>query len=152
MKLGEALLLRGDAQKRIAQVREDLVANARVQEGEDPSAPPDDLLRELDRLVGQMRDLVVRINRTNVAARLSDGRTAMEALADRDALQQRIAVLRATIEAAAAQERRYSRSEIRTVRMVDVAALREALDRDAVALRTLNATIQAANWEIDLAD
>jgi len=46
MKLGELLILRGDVQTRIQQVRERLVANAIVQEGDKPAEDPGKLLAE----------------------------------------------------------------------------------------------------------
>ena len=48
MKLAEALSLRADLQKRLAQLKVRLVNNAKVQEGELPSEAPEDLLTELD--------------------------------------------------------------------------------------------------------
>jgi hypothetical protein len=53
MKLSEALALRADTQKRIMQRRERLRAGALVQEGETPPEDPQELLAELDRLLGQ---------------------------------------------------------------------------------------------------
>jgi hypothetical protein len=83
MKLSEALALRADTQKRIMQLRERLRASALVQEGEAPPEDPQELLAELDRLLGQLRDLVGRINRSNLAARLPDGTSLTDALAAR---------------------------------------------------------------------
>ncbi len=41
MKLAEALLLRSDLQKKLASLRERIVANAVVQEGDKPHEAPD---------------------------------------------------------------------------------------------------------------
>ena len=48
MKLAEALNLRADLQKRIANLRERLIKNAKVQEGDTPSEDPNMLLNELN--------------------------------------------------------------------------------------------------------
>ena len=48
MKLAEALILRADLQKRLEQLRQRLILNAQVQEGEQPAEDPESLLRELD--------------------------------------------------------------------------------------------------------
>src|ERR671934_1080761 len=85
MKLSEALALRADTQKRVMQLRERLRASALVQEGEAPPEDPQELLAELDRLLGQLRDLVGRINRSNLAARLPNGMSLTDALAARHA-------------------------------------------------------------------
>jgi len=47
MKLAEALHLRADLQKRIAQLGDRLNNNARVQEGDEPAEDPAVLLAEL---------------------------------------------------------------------------------------------------------
>ena len=49
MKLAEALTLRGDLQKRAAQLQTRLHNNAKVQEGESPAEDPRQLLAELER-------------------------------------------------------------------------------------------------------
>jgi hypothetical protein len=48
MKLAEALNLRADIQIRNSQLKERLVANSKVQEGDKPSENPTSLLKELD--------------------------------------------------------------------------------------------------------
>ena len=65
MKLAEALIMRSDCQKRIAQLKSRLLANARVQENEAPAERPEDLIKELELVSEQLVDLVKRINRTN---------------------------------------------------------------------------------------
>ena len=65
MKLAEALNQRADLQKRIAQLRERLANNVKVQEGDQPAEKPEDLFRELEGSLKQLKDLIVSINRTN---------------------------------------------------------------------------------------
>ena len=48
MKLAEALNLRADLQKRIANLKERLIKNAKVQEGDTPSENPHTLINELN--------------------------------------------------------------------------------------------------------
>ena len=60
MKLAEALVLRADVQKRIAQLRERLRQSALVQEGEQPPENPEQLLIEMDQLLNQLGDLIIR--------------------------------------------------------------------------------------------
>lgn len=50
MKLGEALALRADVQKRMHRMQALLVENATVQEGDTPPVQPVELLEELGRL------------------------------------------------------------------------------------------------------
>ena len=152
MKLSEALALRADTQKRIMQLRERLRASALVQEGEAPPEDPQELLAELDRLLGQLRDLVGRINRSNLAARLPNGTSLTEALAERDTLALRHSILEAVAEAATNRVNRYSRTEIRMVPTVDVGAVRRQADAVARERRELDTAIQGVNWSTELLD
>jgi hypothetical protein len=152
MKLSEALALRADTQKRIMQLRERLRASALVQEGEAAPEDPQELLAELDRLLGQLRDLVGRINRSNLAAHLPDGTSLTDALAERDTLALRAGILEALAEAATNRVNRYSRTEIRMVPTVDVGAVRREADAVARERRELDTAIQGVNWSTELLD
>ena len=83
MKLAEALILRADLQKRLEQLRQRLILNAQVQDGEQPAEDPESLLRELDEVTGELESLIRQINLTN-AQPLSDGETLTALLARRD--------------------------------------------------------------------
>lgn len=150
MKLAEALARRADIQTRVTEVRSRLTQVARVQEGEQPAEDPQELLGQLEQLIGELAPLIVRINRTNMATKLGDGRSLMEALAERDALQLRYGALDAVADAAVQTISRYSRSEIKTVATVSVAALRKQTDEIARQRRELDTQVQAANWTVDL--
>lgn len=152
MRLSEALVLRADTQKRIEQLRGRLRDNVLVQEGERPAEDPRALLDELDRLLGQLTDLVGRINRTNLTARLADGTTLTDALARRDTLRLHESILGTVADAATNKVSRYSRSEIRNVPSVDIGAIRCQSDDLARQHRELDTAIQAANWTTDLLD
>ncbi len=152
MKLAEALILRADAQKRLAQLRQRLSNNARVQEGEAPNENPQELLAELDRALVTFNDMVKRVNRTNAAVLLNEGRTLTDALADRDTLALERVAINEVIGAASQQQFRYGRSEIKYVNTVDVAALQKRADDLARRYRELDAAIQQANWNVELKD
>ncbi len=152
MKLAEALVLRADIQKRVAQLRERLKKSAIVQEGEKPPEDPEVLLAELDQLLNQLTTLIERINRTNLLTRLSDGTTLTSALATRDVLTMRFSILTTLSDAASDRVNRYSASEIRQLSTVDVRALRKQADDIARQRRELDTAIQAANWATDLVE
>ncbi len=150
MKLAEALVLRADVQKRIAQMRGRLQQSALVQEGEQPPEDPQELLAELDQLLTQLGELMARINRTNLQTRLTEGVTLTDALARRDVLSLHHSIVSGLADTASARVERYGRSEIRKMSTVDVAALRRQLDEIARQRRELDTTIQATNWVTDL--
>ena len=152
MKLAEALVLRADLQKRIAQLRERLRQSALVQEGEQPPENPEQLLTELDALLSQLGEMIARINRTNMQVHLSSDEILSDALARRDMLSLRYSIITVLAETAANRIERYGRSEIRKISTVDVAALRRQLDEIARQRRELDTTIQATNWTVDLVE
>lgn len=152
MKLSEALVLRADANKRIQQLRTRVIASTVVQEGEQPPEDPEEMLAEIERLFVQLQDLIARINRTNIVATLTSGETLTNALARRDVIRYRMEVVRSVAESAGATTDRYSRSEIRKVATVDVAALRKQADNLAQEYRELDFAIQEANWSTEVID
>src|SRR5207248_744461 len=86
MKLAEALILRADCQKRIAQLKSRLLVNAKVQEGDAPAETPQQLIAELERVSTELLDLIKCINRTNSATAFAGRGTISDALAERDVL------------------------------------------------------------------
>jgi len=65
-KIAEALVERKALQDRLNRVNARLVANARVQEGDRPSEPPSELLEEGRRILSDIKQLTMQINRTNI--------------------------------------------------------------------------------------
>lgn len=152
MKLAEALVERADIKKRLTELQQRLTQNARVQEGEIPHENPEAILRELTAALSAYRTLIQRINRTNAATFLSEGRTLTDAIAERDVLIIEQRTLDALLKAAVQVDFRYSRSEIKTVSTVNVATMRQQLDTVSKDLRELDLAIQRANWEVDVID
>lgn len=152
MKLAEALIRRADIQKRLAQLRQRLVRNAKVQEGDLPSEDPAALLAELSRLSDELILLIQRINKTNVVTMLRPSLTIADALTVRDVLASKASTLRDLTEAAAIMQDRFSKSEVKFRSTVSVADLQKQIDQLAREHRELDAQIQAMNWQVDLAE
>lgn len=152
MKLAEALILRADCQKRIAQLRQRLVRSAKVQEGETPPEQPQALIAELDATLNQLVDLIKRINKTNSLTTLEEGMTISDALAQRDTLFLKRSVYTSLVDAAAYQQERYSASEIKSFSTVNVAELQTQTDRLSRECRELDTKIQSSNWSTELMD
>ena len=152
MKLAEALLLRADLQKKVASLRERVVANAVVQEGSAPSEDPEALLRESFAVIDELEGLVARINKANLAVTLADGRSLTDAIALRDTLKTRHALLQAAVAGARKEPDRYGMREIKWIATLDVAKLQKQSDDLSKRLRELNAQIQETNWRASLVD
>lgn len=149
MKLAEALQLRSDLQKRIYQLRERLGQNATVQEGESPAEDPVELLKELDSCIGQLEEMMERINRTNSQTVTGEG-TLTALLARRDCLKLQVEVYRGFLREASNLSRRATRSEIKILSTVSVQEYQKQLDGMSSQLRQVDSAIQAANWTTEL--
>ena len=150
MKLATALSQRSDVQTRLSELRGRLNNNARVQEGEEPAEDPKVLLAEQDTLCAQFEDLVARINLTNAATKNADGRTLTELLARRDALKEKLSILRGFLDSASNLAMRGMRTEIKIKSTVQVSKLQKQADDLSKELRELDEQIQELNWLTEL--
>ena len=149
MKLAEALIMRADLQTRLEQLRQRLVNNARVQEGESPAEDPMELLKEAKAVADQLESLIGRINLTNAQVTV-EGKTLTELLARREVLTQRVSLMHSLLENASSTVMRGSRNEVKILSAVDVKSLRKQADELSRELRTLDTLIQSRNWLEDL--
>jgi hypothetical protein len=152
MKLAEALILRADCQKRIAQLKARLIANAKVQEGEEPSEKPLDLITELEGVSSQLVDLMKRINKTNSTTAFSERQSVADALAERDVLVLRRGVYSDLALNAALRQDRFTRSEVKYISTINVADTQKRADELAKNYRELDARVQELNWKTELVD
>jgi len=146
MKLAEALLLRSDLQKKVASLRERIVANAVVQQGDKPHEDPNKLMKETFGVLADLETLVSAINEVNLKAKLPDGRTLTQVIAHRDRLAGDHALLVAAIAGSRKQPDRYGVREIKWVATMEVAKLQKQADDVSKKLRELNGALQQANW------
>lgn len=127
-----------------------LSGSALVQENELPPENPQELLRETERLLSELESYIERVNRTNLIATLLDGTTLTAALARRDVLGLRYALLNGLVKTASDRVSRYGLAEIRILPTVDVAPLRQQMDEVARERRELDVGIQSVNWTTEL--
>lgn len=150
MKLAEALILRADYQKRIEQLKQRLVRNAKVQEGDDPAENPTELLAEYERVSQQLVTIIQQINKTNANTLLEGQLTIADAIAMRDGLRHKHGLYTALAEAATITQERYSRSEVKFQSTLNVAQMQKQADDLARQYRELDTKLQSANWVTDL--
>lgn len=150
MKLAEALALRADYQKRLAQLRTRLSQSSKVQEGEDPPEDPRALMEEYEQISSDLADLVRKINTVNSTEELESGKTMAAALAEREHLIRQQNMLRNVIEEAGGVQLRYSNSEIKTIPTVNVRELQKQVDELAKQHRELDTKIQERNWYLTI--
>ena len=149
MKLAEALILRADLQKRIDQLRVRLNNNAKVQENDEPSEKPEELLNELDNNINQLKILIKQINKTNCVT-VSNDQTLADLIAERDTLTLKSNILRGFLNIAGQKVNLYSTTEIKIMSTVDVPALQKELDLLSKKIRETDTELQQANWLTEL--
>ena len=152
MKLAEALLIRSDMQKKLAQIKGRIRSNVKVQEGDTPNGDPNALMVDASQIITELSVLIERIHRTNAIAKNNDGQSMLTLLIERDTLEMRHKLLVDAIAATHTETDRYSHREIKYNVMVSVASLQKQADDIAMKLRQINIVIQSNNWQIDLVE
>ncbi len=149
MKLAEALNLRADLQKRIANLRERLIKNAKVQEGDTPSEDPNMLLNELNDNISELENIIKLINKTNSATYI-DNESISDIIAKRDTLGLKLSILRSFISESANKIERYSNKEIKILSTVNVAEKQKEIDNLSKEYRLIDTKLQGLNWTTDI--
>ena len=152
MKLAEALVLRADGQKRIEQLQQRLIQNAKVQAGDQPAENPEILQQELEQLAQELVLLIQRINRTNSRTELEAGMSIADALAARDVTKLKSDIYRNLEQAAIVKQDRQTKSEIKFQSTIQVAEVQRKADQLAKEHRQLDTRVQQANWQTELED
>ncbi len=149
MKLAEALNLRADLQKRIANLKERLIKNAKVQEGDTPSENPNTLLSELNDNIIELENIIKLINKTNSSTYINN-ESISDIIAKRDALGLKLSILRSFISESADKIERYSNKEIKILSTVNVAEKQKEIDNLSKEYRLIDTKLQGLNWTTDI--
>ncbi|MFV9691325.1 MAG: DIP1984 family protein [Desulfobacteria bacterium] len=150
MKLAEALILRSDLQRRTEQLKQRILRNAKVQEGDSPAEDPNDLLKEFESLSKKLTKLIQSINQTNSNTEIEKGVTLSDGLAQRDVLKIKHNIYSELAKAATVTHDRYSKSEVRFISTIKVAEIQKTVDKLAKEHRELDSMIQEVNWKTEL--
>ncbi len=149
MKLAEALQERADLNRKVEQLKNRLVHNVLVQEGETTVEDPERLKQELDDSLRRLSYLIARINETNGKTR-AGGRSLTELIAEKDALSLKIRLYKEVAYEASQVSYRARGTEIKIKPAISVADWQAEIDRMAKELRLLDNTLQAVNWSAEL--
>jgi hypothetical protein len=150
LKLAEALAERSDCQIRLEDLKKRIARSARVQEGEQLGEDTGQLLAEIERIFARLLELISAINRTNASASFSEGKTISDSIAERDVVGKKRDMLAAIAETASTRQDRYSKSEVKFVATVSVAALQKQVDQLSKRFRELDTRLQELNWSTEL--
>jgi uncharacterized coiled-coil DUF342 family protein len=149
MKLAQALIIRADMQKKINQIRERMKQNAKVQENEKPAESIDELTSLYESVMTDLEILIKKINRTNAAVSFGD-KKIIDAIAERDCLRGKINMYTELHAAATIKQDRFTRSEVKFIRCVDIIELQKKIDNLSKDFRKLDTELQEKNWTTEL--
>lgn len=149
MKLAEALNLRADLQKRIANLKERLIKNAKVQEGDEPSENPNTLINELNDNIIELENIIKLINKTNSSTYVGN-ESISDIIAKRDSLGLKLSILRSFLSESADRIDRYSNKEIKILSTVNVAEMQKEVDNLSKEYRLIDTKLQGLNWTTDI--
>ena len=151
MKLAEALSMRADLQKRVAQLKDRIKDSAKIQEGDEPCDNVEELYPQMDEALNTLEDLIYRINLTNTQT-VQNGESLTQLMAKRDVLSMRVKAMTDIVNFVSSTDTRFGRNEVKYIRTVDVNALRKETDTYAKQYRELGLRIQSLNWMVDLVE
>ncbi|MGO4548635.1 DIP1984 family protein [Paenibacillus sp. 2TAB23] len=152
MRLAEALVMRADCQRRVAQIKQRLGRVIKVQEGEKPPESPTELLDEIRRTLDDLAVWVKKINKTNALSTFDKSISLADALAERDRIMQHRNILNELLNEASIKQERYSRQEVKFHTTIEIADLQKEVDELSRKYRELDFKIQEKNWSTDLLD
>lgn len=150
MKLAEALVLRADKKKRIEQLKQRILRNAKVQEGQKPAEDPESLIKEMEKISEELIELIQRINRTNSNTEFEKGSSLADAIAKRDILVLKNSIYRDLAQTATITQDIRTKSEVKFKGTVNVPQIQERADQIAKEHRELDTKIQEMNWQTEL--
>ncbi len=150
MKLAEALMERADRKRKLNELKDRIIRNAKFQEGDTPPEDPVILLDEYERVAFEFEELIIQINKTNNELCLADGMSMVDALAKRDLLKIKHTLYKSLALEATPKQDRYSKKEIKFISAVSVKDTQKTADVIAKEYRLLDSLIQQSNWNNDL--
>lgn len=149
MKLAEALQIKKNLDIKIANIRQRLENNARVQDGLEPAENPADLFKELEETINSLENYTSRINLTNSITKVN-GKTLTELLSRREALKVKVSIYDRFIVSGSELTDRYSNTEILVRPTLPINEIQKRRDLIAKELRQIDYKIQETNFTHDL--
>lgn len=150
MKLAEALMERAEKHRKLQELKDRIIRNAKYQEGDSPSEDPSGLLEEYESISRDFEELIIKINNTNNTLKLENGMPMVDALAKRDVLKLKHSLYKSLATEATPKQDRYSKKEIKFISSVSVKDTQKKSDEIAKEYRQLDALVQQANWNNEL--
>jgi hypothetical protein len=150
MKLAEALIQKSYLSKKITELKDRLLVNGKIQEGDVPSEDIEAIFAELESVHSQLETITKKINMTNNKTNVANNVTISDQLVEKEMLDKKIATYKFAIENCQIKSDRYSRAEIKMITTFDIKKTRDIVEKLTSEKRQLDLKIQSTNWATDL--
>lgn len=146
MKLAELLIERSECQNKLIEIKSQILANLKYQEGDKPLVDINNLRKQFEEANAYLESLIIKINQANHKFKLNNNMTIAEAIAHRDAIKAKIDFNKDIIKSANTKDYRITRTEIKMILTVDINVLLNEIDSLSKEFRLLDNSIQQVNW------
>jgi len=148
MKLAEALLEKAAINTRMSELRDLVVQNGFIQEGDTPIDDANDTLKEFEECYRKLVALERKIIRTNSETTVNN-LTLSQLIGEKKMLKTKSDQLKKIIDSCKTNNR-YSRSEIKHVVIFDLKKLVKENEAITASIRKIEMTLAQTNWQTEL--
>ncbi|WP_111860354.1 DIP1984 family protein [Acinetobacter sp. CFCC 10889] len=149
MKIAEALMLKNDYQQKLNSLKQRINKNVLVKDGDEPSEDPNELIKQAFSLSQELQTCISNIHLTYAKTKLSDGRSFVNIINQRDDYCEKHQILLQAIQHSE-QFNHCNASETKWKKIISVSRLQKQADELGLKIRELNMRIQEANWKIEI--
>ena len=152
MKIAEALNERATLKASLSQIKNRMLKNAKVQEGDAPAEDAKELATKYAEVNNSLTDIICKINKTNQLVKNANGDSLADLITRRESYKHLIKVYSELYDEAIIERDRFSRNEIRFISAVSPAELQKDINEFSKRFRMLDTEIQGINWTTDLVE
>lgn len=147
MLIAEALVLRSEYKTVIDNLERRIRKNSKVyEEGDNPTENLDNLIKEYSEVREKLRDLIIKINHTNLTTKLPNGMIVADAIAHKNALMDEKNMLDSIMHESMGSSFR----DEKTYPVMDIKDIQKEINKISKEYREINSAIQKNNWSTNL--
>lgn len=152
MKIAEALNERAALRASLSQLKNRMLKNAKVQEGDIPAEDAKELAEKYAEVNSNLTNIICMINKTNHLVKNANGISLADLITRRESYKHLVKVYSELYDEAIIERDRFSRNEIRFISAISPAELQKDINELSKRYRMLDTEIQGINWTTDLVE
>lgn len=147
MLIAEALVLRSEYKTLLSNLERRIRKNSKVyEEGDNPNENLENLIKEYSEVREKLRDLIIKINHTNLTTKLPNGMFVADAIAYKNALMDEKNMLDSIMHESMGSSYR----DEKTYPVMDIKDIQKEISKFSKEYREVNTAIQLSNWQTSL--